>query len=233
MTFIITAVKRPDTAIKTRAQGLVPAVVYGPEITPLSVAVNYSALEKLYAEAGASSLVELVCAGREPAKILIQEVQRDPVKGRIIHADFRQINLNKEIHATIKVRLVGESLAVKDLGGTMVEGINNLSVKCLPKDLVSHVDVDISALKTFDDVIHISELQLPPRIVVTNHPATLVAKVMAPLTAEQLKAMEETAAVDVSAIEVEEKVKKEEVEGEDEEAEAKGKGEGKAEERQA
>ena len=111
------------------------------------------------------------------------------------------------------INFTGESTAVKELGGTMVRGPEIIHIKCLPKDLVSRVDVDIAGLKTFTDVIRIGDLKLPPGITVLDNPQTLVAKVIPPLTEEQLKALDEAPAKTVEDIEVEKKGKKEEEEG--------------------
>jgi len=100
--------------------------------------------------------------------------------------------MNKEMHATLPINFVGESLAVKELGGTLIKSLQELDIKCLPKDLVSHIDMDLSVLKTFDDIVHIKELVVPAGITIMENPETVVAKVAAPLTEEQLKAMEES-----------------------------------------
>lgn len=224
MSFALDVQKRSLPAEKTRNSGLIPAVVYGPQLASTSVVIDYLVFDRLYKEAGESSLIDLNVAGGQPTKVLIQEVQRDPVSDRIIHVDFRQINMNKEMHATISISFEGESVAVKELGGTLVKTLDELNIKCLPKDLVSHVTVNLSVLKTFDDAIHISDIALPAGITVTDNLETLVAKVAPPLTEEELKAMEEAPAASIEDIEVEEKGKKEE-EGAEAEAGAEKKAE--------
>ncbi len=193
MTFAIEVKTKTQTAEETRGLGLIPAVLYGQEDGAISVAVDKLAFEKLYGEAGESSLVDLsVAGGKGAVKVLIQDIQRDPVKGDITHVDFMRINMNKEMHATLPINFVGESLAVKELGGTLIKSLQELDIKCLPKDLVSHIDMDLSVLKTFDDIVHIKELVVPAGITIMENPETVVAKVAAPLTEEQLKAMEES-----------------------------------------
>lgn len=205
MTYSITAKKRegenPDSV---RTAGLVPAVVYGPEIEPISVAVDYKDFEKLYNEAGESNLIDFQVEGSDdPIKTIIQDIQMDPVKDRVVHVDFRQIKMGEEMSATIELNYIGEAPAVKELGGTLVKGNDYVNVRCLPKDLVSNIEVDLSTLKTFEDVIKIENLPLPEGMTIVDNPNTLLAKVSAPLTEEQLKAMEEAEAPSVEDVEVE------------------------------
>jgi len=213
MVFTLYATTRHASAASTRAGEKIPAVLYGADIPATSLAVDYRVFEKLYRQVGDASLIDLTVDDQAPAKILVQAVQIDPVKGRIIHADFRRINMNLAIQTTLRLHFTGESTAVRELGGTLVRGPDIIHVKCLPKDLVSRVEVDIANLKTFTDVIRIGDLHLPSGIMVFDNPQTLVAKVTAPLTEEQLKALDEAPAKTVEDIEVKKKGKKEEEEG--------------------
>ncbi|OGH89993.1 MAG: hypothetical protein A2469_03235 [Candidatus Magasanikbacteria bacterium RIFOXYC2_FULL_40_16] len=217
MTFSIEIKTRKENATDTRTQGLIPGVLYGPEIESTSFSVNGLVFGKLYEEAGESNLIDLAIDGKKPVKVLIQDIQRDPVKNSITHIDLLQINMNKEMHATIPINFVGESVAVKEMGGTLNTSLEEVEVKCLPKDLVGSIEVNLSVLATFDDAVYVKDLVLPPGIVVTDSPNTAIATVSAPLTEEQLKAMEESAIGDISKVEVE----KEKKEG-DEEASAEG-----------
>jgi large subunit ribosomal protein L25 len=116
-----------------------------------------------------------------------------------------------------------EAPAVKELGGTLMKPLVTLAVKCLPKDLVNTIDVDLSTLHTFDDVIRVSDLVLPPGITALEESDTTIAKVAPPLTEEEIKAMDEATAPSVADIEISvEKGKKEEApEGEEAAAEEK------------
>ncbi len=211
MTFTITAKTRALRGDKVREQGAIPAVLYGPEISPASLIVESVDFDKLYRAAGESSLVDLKVDSAEPRKVLIADIQRDPVSSRIIHADFRQINMNKPITAALGIRFVGESPAVKGLGGTLVKGPDIINIKCLPKDLVSHIDVDISSLSSFDISIYLKDLAIPAGITILDNPETLIVTVSAPLTEEEIKAMEAAGPASIEEVKViseEEKAKK-------------------------
>jgi len=204
MTFSIAVKTRTEKSEKIREQGLIPAVLYGSGSEAKSVSVDGLVFEKLYKEAGESNLIDLTLDdNKESSKILVQDVQVDPVRGNIIHADFMLINMNKEMFATLPVNYVGESAAIKELGGTLITGLRELNIKCLPKDLVGGIDFDLSILKTFEDVVHVGELVLPGGITATDNPDTVVAKVVPPLTEDQLKAMEETSTGTIADVEVE------------------------------
>ncbi len=218
MAFAIIAESRANnTAAEVREAGKIPAIMYGPDTNPVSVSIGYTEFIKLYNEAGESSLIDFSVAGNgAPTKVLIQDVQLDPVKGTVIHVDFRQINMKEEMTANTELNFIGEAPAVKALGGTLIKGLETLEIKCLPNNLVSEIDVDLSVLHTFDDVIEVKDLTIPAGITVLDEPTAVVAKVQAALTEEQIKAMEESGPKDVADVEVEEKGKKEDEESADE-----------------
>ncbi|PLX26742.1 50S ribosomal protein L25 [Candidatus Parcubacteria bacterium] len=170
----------------------------------MSISVSARELEKLYAEAGDSNLVDFVVEGdKEPVKVLFQDIQYDVVKGNMTHVDFLQIQMGVEMETTIALEFVGEPAAVKALGGTLAKNIDTVSVRCLPKNLVGSIEVDLSTLETFEDAIHVKDLKLPEGIVATDNPTNMIAKVTPPLSEEQLKAMEESEAPTVEDVEVE------------------------------
>ena len=205
MTLILTAKKREaGKAEDTRNEGQIPGVLYGPEIEAVSIAFDYNTFEKLYNEAGESTLIDFTVEGdKEPTKVLVQDVQIDPVKRTITHVDLRQIRMGVEMSATIELNFIGESAAVKEQGGTLVKAHDSVNVKCLPKNLVSSIDVDLSTLATFEDSISIKDLKLPEGIVVTDDPEGSIAKVSAPMSEDQLKAMDEAEAPSIADVEVE------------------------------
>jgi len=210
MSFSIKAQKRTEKLDVVRAQGMVPGVVYGPDREPTSVSVKATELQKMYNEAGESTLIDFSVEGEETVKVLIQDLQFAPVKGNIVHVDFRQIQMGIEMEATVELEFVGVAPAVKEMGGTLSTTKDSLDIKCLPKDLVSSIQIDLSVLKTFDDAIHVKELQMPAGLTSTEDADMLIAKVQAPLSEEELNAMEEGDSKTVEDIEVEEKGKKEE-----------------------
>lgn len=210
MSIAISANKRvKGDAEQLRAKGILPAVVYGAGMEPQTVSVDRATFEKMYAEAGESTLIDFSVDGGEAVKVLVQAIQYNPLNESPVHVDFRQINMNIAMTATIELEFVGESQAVKE-GGTFLTQMDSVEITCLPKYLVTSIQVDISVLKTSDDVIHVSDLKFPEGITATEDGGSVVAKVSAALTEEELKAMEEsTIPASLEQIEVEKKGKKE------------------------
>lgn len=214
MALVINAKKRTGSDNDAiREAGSIPAVVYGPEMEPISIEVEARAFDVMYEEAGESTLVDLVIEGGEPIKVVVQDRQYHATIDKVLHADFLQVKMGEAMTVSVEIEFVGESQAVKQ-GGTLVTPSNTLEVTCLPKDLVSSIEVDLSTLAEFTDVIKVKDVALPAGLEATLDVDAIVASVSAPLTAEQIEAMEEAGPTSIEDVEVEEKGKKEDAEGE-------------------
>jgi large subunit ribosomal protein L25 len=165
-------------------QGILPAVLYGPEIKSMPLQVNSIEFNKLYEKEGESSLITLKVASKE-YPVLVHDIKRDPLTSNITHIDFYQPILTEEVEASVPVVFIGESLAVKDLGGTLLKEVQELEVKALPQDLPHQITVDISVLNTFEDEILIKDLVLPPNVKLIKNPQDLVAVVTPPQKVEE------------------------------------------------
>lgn len=219
---ILEAKTRTERGRKTsvlRASGAVPAVVYGSGTQPLNVSVDRNQFVKMYKEAGESSIVELKIDGATPLHVLIQDYQIDPLRTEFTHIDFRSIDMNKEIETEVDLEFIGESAAVKALGGTLIPALESVEIRALPSKLVRSIKVDISALVTFDDAIRVSDLQVPEGVIILSDAEQAVASVEPPRSEEEMKALDEAVEIDVTAVEVA-KEKKEGEEGEGEEGAA-------------
>lgn len=223
MSFTLTAAMRQIKGQKVRYEGLLPGVIYGAGKNSESVSIKLPEFLKLYKQAGEASLIDLSLDGKDAGKVLVQDVQYDPVSDAIIHVDLRRIDMNKVMTATVGLKFVGEVPVIKEQGGTLVTTVQQVQVKCLPKDLVSHIDVDLKSLVNYEIVIKIKDLKLPAGITITSpHAEDLVVKAARALTEEEIKKMEEeAAAADVSKIESSAKKKEEEETAEGAEGAAK------------
>ena len=163
-----------------REAGKIPAVIFGNEQESASIELDYIPFEKVFKSAGESTLIDVEVDGNKE-KVIISEVQVDPVKGKIIHADLRRVNMKKEITASIPLEIFGESKAVKEEGGIMVHNISEVEIKCLPDKLIHEIKIDVSKLETFDDLIHIKDLPLPEGVEIIHHePEDVVLMVAKP-----------------------------------------------------
>lgn len=189
-----------------RAEGSIPGVMYGAGTEPVSLTVDRNAMWKLFKQAGESSVITLVVDGTEHP-VLIQEMQYDPLTDFVTHVDLRRVDLTVKVDAAIRLIMVGEAPAVKELGGTLLQTMDELEVTALPAALVAEIEVDVTTLKTFDDAIHVSDLDLPEGIEVMIEGTRTIASVQAPRTAEAMAALDETDAepVEVDAAEGEDK----------------------------
>jgi len=185
------AVKREDTgkgsARRSRAAGKVPAVVYGRGMDPIEIEVDRREfVMALQTDAGMNVLLEIKVDGSSTTAIT-RELQRDPVKGTLLHADFVKIDLTQEIEVEVPVRLIGESPGAKE-GGVLENPLFTLHVRCLPGNVPESIDADISGLE-IGDSLRVSELRVAADFEILNDPGSVVAHVAAPITEEQLQAM--------------------------------------------
>ncbi len=199
-------------AAALRAASLVPGVIYGHGSDNQFVEVPAVTFDKIFAKAGESSLVDLAVDDKAPFKVLIHDVQRDPVTSTVSHVDFYQVKMTEKLTAHIPLVLTGESKAVKESGGVIVKTLDSVTVECLPQDLVHEILVDISKLENFDDAIHIEDLAVPQGIEIKSEGNEMIVTVKAPRTEEEVAADLATPASEASveAVEVEKKGKKEE-----------------------
>jgi len=178
-----------------------PCVLYGNKIENVTLWIKNKDFKNIYEQAGESTILKLKLANGEERNVIIKEVQRDILSNKPIHADFYQVRMDEEIEAEIELVFIGESPAVKELGGVLVKNIDELSVKCLPGDLPPRFEVDISQLKTFDDYIYIKDLPISDKVEVMADVETVVAMVSPPRSEEELAELENEAKEDVSQVE--------------------------------
>lgn len=183
-----------------RAEGIIPAVVYGPGAENQNISLNARSFEKLYREAGESNLVTLTIAGEPSIKVLIHDVQDDPVTNRTLHADFYRVNMKEKLTAHIPLVFIGESKAAKEQGGILVKHIDEVEVRCLPDNLVPEIPVRVDVLDELEDTIAVKDIVLPPGIELLHHaPNDIVVIVAPPITEEKMKKMEEEGAAQAPA----------------------------------
>lgn len=215
-TLTLNATTRPaDTRAELlRRAGQIPAVLYGFGVDNTSITLDRKTFWKVFIAAGGNTLVELKIDDKAPIKVLIQDVQRNPVYDEPIHADFYAVNLKETVQTEIPLSFIGDSPAVVDLEGSFVTNKTEVEVKALPTDLISEIEVDISVLKTFEDMIRVSDLKVPSTIEILDDPEDVVALVNEPRSEEELEAeLADTSAEAEAAIE--ELGKDAPVEGED------------------
>jgi len=161
---------------KLREKGEIPAVLFGHGEKNSNIQLDGVSFEKIYKEAGESTIIDLVVDGGKTVKTIISDVQYDPVKSKLTHVDFRIVKMDEKITAGIPLEFIGESKVVKEDGGSIVHNISEVEIECLPGDLIYEIVVDLSVLNTFDDVITIKDLKIPAKVEILGHePEDVVA----------------------------------------------------------
>ena len=217
---------------KLRLDRKLPAVVFSKGVESLPLTVDYNQFVKVFDEAGETTLVDLKHSGISE-KVLIKDLQLDPVTGNPIHVSFQKVNLKEKITADIPVEIVGEEKneLLKSGEGLVLQLLNEITVEALPTDLPHKFEVDVSKITEVGEGLKISDLEYdrekvelidhePDELVVKIDKATMEEEVeeVAPVTEAELvagvEATDELTPEEKAEREAKEKEKKEKEEKE-------------------
>lgn len=165
-------------------QGEIPAELYGHKLKNLHLSVNANEFARVLRAAGESTLIELVAEDGSRHNVLIHDIQKHFLTSRPIHADFYEVSMTEKLRARVALEYIGESRAVRDLGGVLIKALNDLEVECLPADLPHSIPVEISVLAEFGQTIHVKDLKVSDKVKVLTSGEEVVAKVQEPRAAE-------------------------------------------------
>ena len=147
-----------NAARRVRVAGLIPAVVYGAGLDAIAVTVDPKRIIKiLHSESGHNTIFDLNIEGGAASKAMIVDWQNEPIKGKLLHIDMKRIAMDKMMRVSVPVQLVGVPVGVKTQGGILDHVLREVEIECLPSDIPSHIDVDVSNLE-MNQAIHISDL---------------------------------------------------------------------------
>ncbi len=148
-----------NAARRVRVKGRIPAVVYGAAEAPQAIELDPKQITRiLHSEAGHNSIFDLEIAGATAqTKAMIVDWQYEPIKGNLIHIDLKRIALDKPIRVSVPVQLTGTPVGVKVQGGILDQVLREVEIECLPNDIPSHIDVDISEL-AFGTILRVADL---------------------------------------------------------------------------
>jgi large subunit ribosomal protein L25 len=207
-----------NDARAVRRGGKIPAVVYGAGKGSLAITVDpRHVLRILHSVTGHNTIFDLALAGGEPTKAMIVDWQYEPIKGTLLHIDLKRIALDKVLKVSVPIFLVGEAAGVKQEGGIMEQMLREVEIECLPADIPSHIDADVSEL-TFGKVLRVSELPHSDKIKFITDENQPVAHVTA--VKEEVVATPDATAADSAAPAEPEVIKKGKQDAEAEGAEA-------------
>jgi len=172
---------------KLRNEGIVPGVLYGHNFESIPVQVDRKSFDKIYKQAGESTLVYIDLDGKSYPTI-IYDVVNDAIDGETDHVDFYKVRLDEKITAEIQLVFVGESPAVKNLGGILVKNLNQVEVKALPQNLPHELEIDISNLAKFEQQILVSDLKISSDVEMITSPEEIIALIQEPISEAELEA---------------------------------------------
>ncbi len=185
-----------NAARRVRVSGLIPAVVYGAGQESQSIAIDpKSILKILHSESGHNTIFDLDIESGAGTKAMIVDWQYEPIKGKLLHIDLKRIAMDKAMRVSVPITLSGTPAGVKTQGGVLDQILREIEVECLPTDIPSHIDVDVSGLELYG-AIHVSDLPHTGSVKFLAGEDTLVAHVTnikedAALTAEAVPAAAE------------------------------------------
>lgn len=164
-----------------RREGLVPVHYYGRGITSLSLQVAGPTLRRVVDEAGANVPVEVNVEGGAGSNIcFVREVQRHPVNGSLLHVDFMRVDVSERVSAEVPVVITGQSEAVRELGGVLLQPFQTLPVEALPLDMPKAVTIDITPLRMFGDALRVGDVEVGEGIVILRDRDDLLVTVQEP-----------------------------------------------------
>jgi large subunit ribosomal protein L25 len=184
---------------RLRRAGRLPAVVYGRGQDSTNVSVDTHEFEQLRRHTGPNALVDLSIDGKKPQPVLINGVQVHPVNRRALHLDLFLVRMTEEMTVDVPLVPVGESLAITQLGGTLLHVTDTVKVRALPDHLPQSITYSIESLVDFDATLHVRDLTVPDDVTLLADDDEIVAKVQAPrveveevpVVAEEGEALEE------------------------------------------
>ncbi|MBN2585580.1 50S ribosomal protein L25 [Patescibacteria group bacterium] len=186
---------------RLRREGVLPGVLYGRETEPVPLSIPFDAFERLYREAGETTIIGLQIEGEAtPRQILVKDTQFDPVEGNHIHVDLYQIKADEELKATVPLKFINEAPAVKEFGGILITNKDEIEVECLPKDLPRDIEVNLAVLTTIDSSITVKDLVIPNGVKTLSEPDESIV-VVTPPAAEEVEPEVKTEAEAVAEVE--------------------------------
>ncbi len=161
---LLTSSKRKIVGRKVkliRKEGLVPANVFGKKIKSLAISVKSQDFRKIFSKAGATGIIYLdISEEKEPRPVLVSAIQKHPLKGTLLHIDFRQVDLTEKVKAEVPIRITGESSAIKDKNGVLVSVLSQVMVEALPADLPEFLEISIQGLTEIGQSLHVKDINV-------------------------------------------------------------------------
>ena len=165
---------------RLRWEGVIPANIFGRQLNSEAIQMPTGDLVGLLRAMSRNEIVYLRMDGEEPRPTLIRHVQRHTLSDQVLHVDFQQISLVERVRLEVPIVLVGDAPAVETYGGTLLHGLDHITVEGLPTEVPSQVEADVSGLETMDAALHVRDLAAVSGVTVLTDPDVVVATVVPP-----------------------------------------------------
>jgi large subunit ribosomal protein L25 len=182
------AEKKHSALRNIRLQGNIPGVLYGKNIKNKAIFINAADFIKTIREAGRNSLITMKVNG-ESHSVLLRDIQKDSLRNEIIHVDFQAVDMSTEVDIDVNVHLVGEAAGVKD-GGVLQQTLHELSIRALPANIPSSIDIDISHLQV-GETITVGDIDTNGKYEINHEPTEVIATILPPKQEEEIHSGEQ------------------------------------------
>jgi large subunit ribosomal protein L25 len=185
-----------------RRTGITPANIYGHNVPSLAIEADTAELNLLLRRAGKTALVQVSVEGEPSARpVLVRQLTRRPTTDALLHVDFFQVSMREKLTVDVPLTLVGDAPAVEQFDAIVVQAMDVITVNCLPGNIPSHIDVDISTLVDTSSNVYIRDLRVPDGVEVMNDPDLPVASVSVKGISREEEELEEAAAAEAAEAE--------------------------------
>ena len=176
---VVKAEKRLVTGRKVgalRRSGQLPGVIYGRHIEAFPIQMDFREATRILSHATSSSLIT-IDVGDEQHSVILRDRQKDVINGQLLHVDFLAVSLTEKLRTQVQIELVGEAPVSEIPDTVIIQGLNELEIECLPQDLPSTIQVDISKLATTDDNILVKDIDLGEQVTILTDPEDVIVSV--------------------------------------------------------
>jgi large subunit ribosomal protein L25 len=181
-----------------RRQGITPVHLFGHNIEPLPLQCDTAELKNILAQAGMTQIVSLkIDKKKTPTNVMVREVQTEPRTDELLHVDFYQIRMEEKIRVEVPIVTVGEAPALRYKENFLAHELNNLTIECLPDEIPSRVEIDLSDLTESEQAIHVGDISLGDGITIIDNPEQLVVKISAGFVEKEVEEEEVEAELEI------------------------------------
>ncbi|MGM7684085.1 50S ribosomal protein L25/general stress protein Ctc [Cytobacillus sp. Hm23] len=173
---------------KLREEGKIPAVIYGENYESKAIFIHGADFLKTIKEAGRNGIITL-SLNNDQHSVMLHDIQKDPLKSDILHADFQVVNMKSEVEVDVNIQLIGDAIGVKD-GGVLQQPLHQVSVRALPANIPTSIDIDVSNLEV-GQTISIGDIQTVDKFDINHDMSAVVASVLPPKQEDEINSGEE------------------------------------------